>query len=79
MASELDSRPFKIVVVGKVGSMSREDSGCALIAEIDEEATVGDDGNFYVRLHSWSEATPPTHQTLESMRGRRIRVIIEVE
>jgi hypothetical protein len=79
MPSELDFRPSKIVVVGRVGSMSREDSGCALIADIDAETTIPDDGSFFVRLQSWSEATPPQHTTLESLRGKKIRIIIEVE
>jgi hypothetical protein len=76
---QLDSRPSKIVVVGRVGSMSREDGGCALIADIDEEATIPNDGSFFVRLQSWSEAKPPRHTTLESLAGKKVRIIIEVE
>ena len=79
MPLESDQKPYKIVVVGKVGHMSREDGGSALIADIDEEVTIPDDGSFFVRLQSWSEAKPPRHTTLESLAGKKIRIIIEVE
>jgi hypothetical protein len=79
MPTELDLRPSKIVLVGKVGSMSKEDGGCALIADMDDLIAIPDDGSFFVRLQSWSEAKPPRHTTLESLRGKKIRIIIEVE
>ena len=79
MATELNQKPYKIVVVGKVGHMSREDNGCALIADIDEEVTIPDDDSFFVRLQSWSVAKPPQHKTLEALKGRKVRITIEVE
>jgi len=36
----------------------------------------GTDGSFFVRLQSWNETTRK-HETLESLRGKQVRITIE--
>ena len=67
-----------IVIEGTVANkMSREDSGAALIADLDDVTTVPDDESFFVRLQSWNDGTL-RHYTVESLRGKRVRITIEI-
>ena len=69
-----------ITITGTVSNtMSREDSGAALIGELDDHTTVTepDDKSFFVRLQSWNDDTFE-HRTLESLRGKKVRITIEV-
>lgn len=84
-----DPPPLVITIVGRVDEdMSREDSGTALIADLDEMETTtalktGPDhlsdrkveDSFFVRLQSSNK--DGKHDTLESLRGKKIRVTIE--
>jgi hypothetical protein len=68
---------MSIVITGRVANkMSKEDSGAALIADLDETTTVPDDESFFVRLQSWNDSTF-RHETLESLRGKQVRITIE--
>jgi hypothetical protein len=66
-----------IVITGQVWSMSKEDGGAALIADVDSETESSTDGSFFVRLQSWNETTRK-HETLESLRGKKVRITVEV-
>jgi len=69
----------EILIQGTVSTLTSEDSGAALIAELDDTKNFGtiDDG-FFVRLHSWCEAIPPVHPTMEALSGKRVRIRIEI-
>lgn len=47
-----------------------DDGGMALTAEI------GDEGEFFVRLQSWSN--DKRHPTMDALRGKIVRVTVEV-
>lgn len=59
----------KVILEGKVECKS-EDSGCALIAEIE-----GND-EFFVRLHSWSDNK--NHKFMKNIKGKKVRVTVEI-
>jgi hypothetical protein len=68
---------IKIITEGEIGGIYLEDDGCALIAPgLDNDITTGADGCFFVRLQSWDETR--THQTLNSLAGKRVRITLEV-
>ena len=69
-----------IVIFGNIIDefISREDSGHALIADLDHTEISGADDAFFVRLHSWSDADQPEHKTLDSLRGKRVKITLEV-
>lgn len=52
--------------------IDREDSGMALITQVDDEK----DEEFFVRLQSYSLVR--NHKTMQSLIGKKIRVKIEV-
>ena len=71
---------MNIVITGTVSTtMSKEDGGAALIGDLDDHntVTVPDDKSFFVRLQSWNDDTFQ-HHTLESLRGKKVRITIEV-
>ena len=75
----VESKPV-VELIGTVGPLSIEDSGTALIADLEDEQTVPDDGCFFVRLHSTQDPGTEkhtSHQTLLSLKGKRVRVAIE--
>ena len=67
---------------GHVGNVDIEDGGAAQIAEIDtplqsETPHIGDE-SFFVRLHSWNESKPPQHPVMDRIKGKKVRITIEV-
>lgn len=52
-----------------------EDSGCAQIYNLFDPADSDDDGMF-VRIQSWADGGK--HPEMDKMRGKKIRVIIEI-
>lgn len=82
----------KIVLEGDVGvtmdsQIDVEDSGQALICQIESD----DDPHFFVRLQSWDESVVEDglqgdkferslagHPTMNRLRGKRVRVTVEV-
>ena len=75
----------KIEIIGTVTpeSLKKEDGGQALICEgLDNVVTTGADHYFFVKLQSWNEdecydPREPFHPTLNSMKGKRIKITIE--
>lgn len=74
--TEQDSEP-PYVVEAVVDDISYEDGGCAAVAEINDWAEGDGDDGWFVRVQSWSE-DGTNHALVESLRGRRVRVTIEV-
>jgi hypothetical protein len=66
--------PARVVIEGLVEKPSVEDSGQAMIAEV---ITDDKDNEFFVRLHSWSEAQPRQHTVMCSLINKRVRITIE--
>lgn len=61
-----------------LADIDSEDGGQALIADVPqafEPPVSGDDGSFFIRLHSWDEAK--RHVLMDELRGRRVRVTVE--
>lgn len=54
-----------------------EDGGCALIFEGDESGETLGDGCFFVRLQSWDDNG--THPLMNSLKGKKIKVTVEIE
>jgi len=67
----------RIVIEGQLSPARIEDSGRALVAFLEEEAGVGRDAAFEIRLQSWSDSTPPVHSTMEALQGKRLRITVE--
>jgi len=61
---------MKVVLEGTVDT-TEEDSGQAMIAQIEDERV----DEFFVRLQSWSEER--RHIVMRSLAGKRVRVTVE--
>jgi len=79
---------MKVVIVSdRPLTLKREDSGCALIGEIEGSVEVGgnvvhtedDEDGVFVRLHSWSDCPEGAgaHHTILGFLGKRVKVTIE--
>lgn len=65
-----------IIINGRVGPITYEDSKQAAIAEVDEDTDFSN-SSFFIRLHSWSEVHD--HQILERLIGKRVKIVIDTE
>ena len=63
---------MQVVLEGTVAT-TEEDSGQAMIAQIEDERV----DEFFVRLQSWSEESPRRHTVMRSLAGKRVRVTVE--
>lgn len=70
-------RSSKIVLTGPVGYFTKEDNGAALSASIRQQKAIPDDGCFWIEFHSWN-CTGFEHPTLISLKGKTVKVTIEV-
>ena len=61
---------MKVVLEGTVDT-TEEDSGQAMIAQIEDERV----DEFFVRLQSWSEER--RHIVMRHLAGKRVRVTVE--
>jgi hypothetical protein len=66
-----------IELEGTVVDLRQEDSGVALVADVDATATIPDDGCFFVRLQSSDESLH--HTTLKSLDNQRVKISISLQ
>jgi peptidyl-tRNA hydrolase len=77
----LQEGKMRYVIEDTLTEIEEEDSGYALVGYLDNTGTLGEnDGRFFVRLHSTQDDydTEPTHPLMDSIRGKRIRVTVEI-
>lgn len=68
------TRVTLIGVIEGVPLLEHEDSGQAMIAEVDDPSMP-----WWVRIHSWdSSPTGPRHPIESQLAGKRVRVTVEI-
>jgi len=72
-----------IILEGEV-TLNKADGGAALISDQISEGRGNSDSGIYVRICSWDDdfcygrTSSPNHKDIESLRGKRVRVTVEI-